>query len=64
MGRSDLPEQPKEPSRYVAKFEEGTHRYRIISDPVIYWEFFTNENKPERSKEKPEQNLFEKMCKP
>ena len=41
---------PKAPSGYM-RFEEGLNRIRILSSAIVGYEYFTNENKPMRSRE-------------
>lgn len=44
---------PQSPSKYL-KLEEGTYKLRILSErPFIFYEYFTNENKPVFLTEKP-----------
>lgn len=38
-------------SRYM-KFEQGTNKFRILTPPVMGYQYFTNDNKPNRSKER------------
>ena len=33
------------------KFKEGKNRFRVLSKPVVGWEYWTEDNKPVRSKE-------------
>lgn len=44
---------PQSPSQYL-KLEEGTYKLRILSEqPFIFYEYFTNENKPVLLTERP-----------
>lgn len=43
-------EPPKKESGYF-RFNDGDNKIRILSEPVIGYEYFTVENKPRRSKE-------------
>lgn len=44
---------PQSPSKYL-KLEEGTYKLRILSpQPFIFYEYFTNENKPVLLTERP-----------
>jgi hypothetical protein len=40
---------PKTPSKYM-KFDEGLNSIRILSSAIVGYEYFTNENKPVRSR--------------
>ncbi len=42
-------ETPVELSSFM-KFEDGDNTFRILSKPVMGWEYFTTENKPKRSR--------------
>lgn len=42
---------PSDVSSYM-KLEDGDNNFRILSKPVIGWEYWTEENKPKRSKTK------------
>jgi len=44
-------EKPKTQSRYLKFNEEGKYRFRILTKPIIGFEYFTTENKPVRQKE-------------
>jgi hypothetical protein len=41
---------PKAPSGYM-KFEDGINSIRVLSDAIVGYEYFTNKNKPVRSRE-------------
>ena len=45
-------EIPQAPSAYM-KFSEGLNQIRVLSSAIVGFEYFTTENKPERSKELP-----------
>lgn len=45
-------EAPKQSSNYF-KFEEGPNKFRIVSEAIVGWEYWTNDNKPIRLKENP-----------
>lgn len=44
---------PSSSDKYF-KFKSGDNRFRILSKPVIGWEYWTNESKPVRLKDLPE----------
>ena len=46
---------PKPPSQYM-KWQEGSNKFRVLSDQMITgYEWWTNANKPQRSKEFPKE---------
>ena len=44
-------EVPKPQGDYM-KFADGANKVRIMSAPVMGWEYFTKENKPVRSQDR------------
>lgn len=36
------------------KWQEGDNKFRVLSEPIVGWIYFTNENKPKRSEYYPE----------
>ena len=53
MTDSRLPENTQDASRKsdYFKFKDGDNKIRILTSPIIWYEYFTSENKPLRSKE-------------
>jgi len=47
-------EAPKGSGNYL-KLEEGKNKFRILSSAIIGWEYWTNDNKPVRLKEYPQE---------
>jgi len=47
-------EAPKASSSYM-RFEEGKNRFRVVSDAVFGFEYWTQDNKPVRLKEMPKE---------
>lgn len=45
-----LPESYKAPSKGYLKLQEGDNLFRVLSSAVVGYEYFTEENKPIRSK--------------
>lgn len=45
---------PKQAGGNYMRFQDGANKFRILSDPIMGWEYWTTENKPKRSKERPE----------
>lgn len=43
-------ELPKSEGGKYTKLQDGTTKIRILTSPIIGWEYFTNENKPVRSR--------------
>jgi hypothetical protein len=46
-------EVPKGQSNYM-RFQEGINRFRVLSSAIVGYEYFTQDNKPVRSKDAPE----------
>ena len=46
-------EAPKTSGNYM-KLEDGANKFRVLSKPLIGWEYWNLENKPVRLKERPE----------
>lgn len=47
-------EVPKSAGAYM-KFEQGANKFRILTPPVMGWEYWTNDNKPVRLREQPKE---------
>lgn len=45
-------QKPPTNSNYM-KFEQGDNKFRILSNPIVGFEYWTNDNKPVRSKQYP-----------
>lgn len=43
-------ELPKSEGGKYTKLQDGTTKIRILTSPIIGWEYFNNENKPQRSR--------------
>jgi hypothetical protein len=55
MEKGFLPEGyevPKKFGRRVHEFKQGANKFRILSAPVMGWEYWTESKKPVRAKER------------
>lgn len=48
-------EVPKSGGGGYMKFEDGTNKFRVLSNPKMGWEYWTADNKPVRLREKPKE---------
>lgn len=46
-------EQPKSAGNKFMKFEDGENKFRVLTDAIVGWQYFTEDNQPVRLKEAP-----------
>lgn len=48
-------EVPKSSGGGYMKFDDGANKFRVLSQPVMGWEYWTEDNKPVRLREQPQE---------